>query len=738
MVSAVFSTLITAPPLSAQQVTGEQVNAAVERAKRWLLAEQRADGRWADYGMPGGTTALATLALLNAGVPADNAQLERAIRVVRGLELDRTYVVSLKIQALAAADPVRHRDRIQEAANWLVRAQLRNNMWGYGLGGERADFSNSQFAMLGLHEATKAGVQIPPTTWNRARRALVNGQNRDGGWGYIPSASFPNPSTGSMTAACLASLYICGNELTEQHKPGRDASGRLICCQPYVEFRPIARGLAWLATHFNPARNAPFGHWYYYYMYAIERVGILSGVRYFGHHDWYREGAAALLARQKGTGSWEETHSVVDTSFALLFLAKGHRPVVFHKLQWTTSDRWNLTRNDLAHLVTFIGDALGEPVSWEVVPLDADVAEWIRAPILYFNGHEFPRLTDEEVEKLREYIRQGGTILISATCQLDKFRKGFEEFAAKAFPDYPVTRLDNEHPVFHALHEVDAQEIELQGISVGCRTSIFFSPNDIACMWDLADVPIESERAFKLGANIAAYATGLEPLPDKLAAVQMVAPGESPVATAPARGAVHLAQLMHNGDWRPNPKAIPHLAAYLHESMGIDVVPSYEPLLATDPRLAQHPIVYLTGHYSFELTPEQTAALRQHLERGGFLFANACCGRQPFDTSFRKLAAELFPDHKLEKLPPTHPILIGEPGVPIKAIEYRPAVRAEQPNLNEPQLEGIDLDGRTVVVYSRFSIDCGLDGHKCFACRGIEPHDALRIAGNVILYALSY
>jgi hypothetical protein len=71
-------------------------------------------------------------------------------------------------------------------------------------------------------------------------------------------------------------------------------------------------------------------------------------------------------------------------------------------------------------------------------------------------------------------------------------------------------------------------------------------------------------------------------------------------------------------------------------------------------------------------------------------------------------------------------------------VTYKPALQAERPDLNHVVLEGISIEGRTVVVYSPYSIDCGLDGHVCFGCRGPEPTDARTIAANVILYALTY
>ncbi len=736
---AIFSvaSLLSAPiPVRGQNISGQDVQRAIRAGTDWLQRNQDNDGRWDDYHIEGGTTALATLALLNAGVSPDGPGMRRAIGVVRAIPLLYTYTVSLKIQALSAADPVRYRAEIKAAAEWLVRAQQRNGMWGYDAGGLHTDFSNSQFALLGLHEAAKAGARIPETLWRQAEKAWVFSQQNDGGWAYTPGAQ---PSTGSMTAAGIASLYITGNSLTTHGESGFTADGQAPRCGRYSEFRPIARGLDWLGRRFNATQNPGNNSWYFYYMYGIERVGILSGMRFLGRHDWYREGAAELLIRQRGDGSWQESSQVVDTAFSLLFLAKGHRPVLFQKLQWSADNRWNQDRNDLAHLVAFIGDRLGEPVSWEVVTLKADVRDWLAAPILYFNGHVFPTFDAAATKKLTEYVNQGGTILAEACCGRKEFADGFKAFAKVAFPEAELHRLTPDHPVFRASFKLDGSRIELYGLEIGCRTSVFFSSNDLSCLWEQANIPVKSEAAFQLGTNIAAYATGLEPLPDKLDVVRLARPTSQPGAPdVPPRGAVFIAQLMHNGDWRPDPRVIPNLAELLHDRMGVDVVPQAEPLRATDPKLAQHPIVYMTGHFTFKLSPEEIAALRRHLERGGFLFAEACCGREAFDKSFRQLASDLFPNRPLERLPQTHPIIAGSPGVPLPKVTYKPAVQSEQPNLNQVILEAIDLEGRTAVVFSPFSLGCGIDGHTCYACRGVAAPDAKQLAANIILYALSY
>ena len=54
--------------------------------------------------------------------------------------------------------------------------------------------------------------------------------------------------------------------------------------------------------------------------------------------------------------------------------------------------------------------------------------------------------------------------------------------------------------------------------------------------------------------------------------------------------------------------------------------------------------------------------LRYTLEYGGLWLADACCGNEAFDKSFRKFAQELFPKDKLTRVPPVPVLRRGKRG----------------------------------------------------------------------------
>jgi hypothetical protein len=58
----------------------------------------------------------------------------------------------------------------------------------------------------------------------------------------------------------------------------------------------VQSGLAWMDEYFSVSTNPQkYPQFHYYYLYALERVGMLTAGAMIGRHDWYREGANFLL-----------------------------------------------------------------------------------------------------------------------------------------------------------------------------------------------------------------------------------------------------------------------------------------------------------------------------------------------------------------------------------------------------------------------------------------------------------
>lgn len=158
------------------------------------------------------------------------------------------------------------------------------------------------------------------------------------GWCYMSAVSqdmpWRNVITGAMTTSGIIALTVCKAYLegTREYSPGMAKK---------VD-KAIRDGCAWVAYHFTVSEN-PVGanadklggqrmiH-HYYYLYGLERAGMITLTPRFGKRDWYREGAGLILSRQRPNGSWDSPQGtsgpVPDTCFAILFLKKATKPIV--------------------------------------------------------------------------------------------------------------------------------------------------------------------------------------------------------------------------------------------------------------------------------------------------------------------------------------------------------------------------------------------------------------------------
>ncbi|GAG08690.1 unnamed protein product, partial [marine sediment metagenome] len=239
-------------------------------------------------------------------------------------------------------------------------------------------------------------------------------------------------------------------------------NGRVQCCRGREDDSPVERGVNWLGRNFtvqgNP-RERSSRAWHYYYLYGLERVGRLTGRRFVGKHDWYREGADFLVLKAKAPfdeawkGTGIEGAEDIATSMALLFLSKGRRPVVVAKLMHGPGDDWNNHRSDVANLTDYTERAWDIDLSWQVYnPTAATVEDLLQAPVLFISGSLGPELKGQE-QKLRDYIDRGGFLFAEACCKDGRqFDKGFRRLMGRIFPEqeYKLRQIEPEHPIWRA------------------------------------------------------------------------------------------------------------------------------------------------------------------------------------------------------------------------------------------------------------------------------------------------
>ena len=199
------------------------------------------------------------------------------------------------------------------------------------------DNSNSQYGLLGVWSGAEADIVIPSSYWTEVEKTLdeLPGVQVDSGQ-YRQTEYSPLLT---MTCAGIASLFVCHDWL-DAAKYGT-AVGR-----PPMS-AALKKALDWLEEGDQFDQHVGGDEWGYT-LYSVERVGLASGLKFFGKHNWYPELANQVLSRQGDDGAWG---SRIDTAYALLFLSRGRHPIIMNKLRY--DGYWANRPRDVANLATY-------------------------------------------------------------------------------------------------------------------------------------------------------------------------------------------------------------------------------------------------------------------------------------------------------------------------------------------------------------------------------------------------
>ena len=782
LLAAVLTLAVMQPQASGQEppVSPAKIQRAIEKARDWLIREQEGNGSW-ECSMRTeetrvGATSLVMLALANAGVDRSHVALQRGLDWLRRQTPDETYSVSLQTLVLAMLSPDADRAILERNVDWLEKAQVSQGpatgSWSYGTNKGTGDNSNAQFALLALHEADRAGIRVRREVWMRAQQYWAACANADGSWGYtIGNAA----GSGSMTCAGIASIWITSEHIGTPD--ARAAADRVSCCGGGASPKVLERGLQWLGRRFSVVENPGTGGqtWLYYYLYGLERVGRFTARRFIGESDWYLEGARMFVATQDGlTGAFRGGRiedPTVATSFALLFLAKGRRPVLVAKSRHGPDDDWNRHGHDIAHLVEHVESLWRDDhpagLSWHVVDTQAaSLDDLLQAPVFWLSGRDAFNLGPDAGGRLRRYIDEGGFIFAEACCPASgEFDRRLRQLVGEIFPEpeYQLHLLPPEHPAWHA-EQIVPPELHrpLLGVDYGCRTCLIYAPPSdgpaneaampsLSCLWEIGGassralpegIRREVDAALAIGTNVIAYATNRElKRKDELFALERETPSEP---DALERGQIAIAKLKHSGMCDAAPAALANILRAAARELGIRVDDTPSQIDPADPALFNYHLVFMHGRQGFAFDGTRRERLRQFLERGGTLLADSVCASPAFTAAFRAEIATLLPTHKLEEIPTDDPIYTAAAygGYDIREVTLREPAGGDGPmNVRKrqvpPKLEGVRMGDRWVLIFSPYDLSCALEKQNSLECTGYGREDAEKIALNVLLYSLN-
>jgi len=715
----------------AAKFSDEAVEAAIEKGATFLWSQQREDGGWPAYsrGYPLGASALAAYALLESGVGVQDPRMIRALKHLAETPAVKTYTLGIRanVWLTAMRKDRKYAKLLRQDVALLIRSGARGSYHYKCTGRPLGSYDNScsQYGILGVWAGARATGDVPQTYWTASLRHWHGQQNADGGWPYQAGSK----TRETMTAAGLASLFICYDNLL------RDAKAFVECrvdARAKMAQRPIRRGLDWFDRNFTSSLGQK-----YYYLYGVERVGLASGYKYFGSADWYKLGAATLLAGQNADGSWKKKRiAVVDTAFALLFLVRGRNAVLFNKLEFPGD--WNNRPRDLAVLTRWISGVFERTINWQIINLKVPVSEWHDAPILYISGARAPKFSDAHLASLRRFVHQGGTIFSVTEGKDLGFKQRIREIYRTLLPAYELKPCPNDHPLVSARFPLRGK-VRFFTISNGIRPLVIHTDEDLSLHWQL-NHRVTKRWAFEAATNVFMYVT------DKASSLRRRGTTTWPDREKfTPRMTVRMARLRYLGNCDPEPLAYERFARLMgsRRQTKVDVV---GPIAITELSAAATKLAVLTGTGTFSLSAKQVKALEAFLRDGGTLFLDAAGGDpggddpRGFAKSVQAVVSQMFPKKPLALLASSSPLYRLQ-GMEIERVRWRRATMLKLAGVRRPLLRTVMVDKRPAVIFSREDITGALVGCGVFSAYGYhpgttrDPGSAFRLMRNIILYA---
>lgn len=337
-----------------------KIRAAITKAQKFLLNGPFHDG----HGV------IAAYAYVKSGGDKKAAGIQEMVKTVLRQFDDQNnyrpsshfnYSASVELMLLESIDAETYRPQLEAITAFLIKNQRDNGAWFYdhNIEPDCGDTSITQYVIMALWAASRAGIDIPIETLERAAAWHIAKQQDDGGFVYHPFDS--RITTGleyhrtseTMTAAGTSSLLIIRRmlfddaDLIPEVRPA-DSKRRFGVLEKFVDERPgqkklvkgaptikpaaidktLKESIRWMGAHLTD-HSPNHEKFFAYHLYTVERVAALLDVQKIGSHDWYAEGADELLRRQAVDGSWMDScQAQASTAMGVMFLSKATATVI--------------------------------------------------------------------------------------------------------------------------------------------------------------------------------------------------------------------------------------------------------------------------------------------------------------------------------------------------------------------------------------------------------------------------
>lgn len=189
-------------------------------------------------------------------------------------------------------------------------------------------------------------------------------------------------------------------------------------------------------------------------------------------------------------------------------------PIRIARLKYDGGGDWYNDPSAEVNLLRYAATSAGIVADPQYRYVDARSDELFSYPMLFITGHGNIILSDEEAEKLRDYVERGGFIFADDDYGMDA---SFRNAAKKIFPDRELVELAPSHPLFSYFykfpgglpktHEHDGKPPQAFAIYIGERMGLLYTyesnPSDGWVDASVHKTPEEKrQEALKFGTNL--------------------------------------------------------------------------------------------------------------------------------------------------------------------------------------------------------------------------------------------
>jgi hypothetical protein len=184
---------------------------------------------------------------------------------------------------------------------------------------------------------------------------------------------------------------------------------------------------------------------------------------------------------------------------------------------------WDATPHGLPNLLKTMDQSTTLHVQFKRVPVDPEKADLFSFPVIYMSGQRAFKFSDAAVKRLREYLDNGGTLVVDCVIGSSEFDTAFRAEMKQIYPDREMKVLPSDHPIMKFVYDErkvslapfgkqlhpEIHSPQLMAIEMDGTIRVIYSPCSLSASWEQLprayDMGYSDDDSLKLGVNILMY-----------------------------------------------------------------------------------------------------------------------------------------------------------------------------------------------------------------------------------------